>query len=379
MRISTLPPAAISRRDFLKLGSMALLGMALPSLPAIPLSFPLRTDSLLLGAAVTRKHSASLPRSQHPQDLLFQQGRVLEDSVTVYDAPTFSANRVKLLWLDAVISLQGVVYSEDTTSHNQVWYQLGENEYVHSGVVQPVRTSLNPLAASLPEGGALAEVTVPFTDAHWGPATSELVAYRYYYETTHWVIQVVTGDLGETWYAVLDDKWELTYYVPTSHLRIIPEEELTPLSPEVPAILKYLEVRLADQLVIAYEGYVPVFMARTASGGRFRDGNFDTPQGDYITFHKRPTRHMAAGNLAANGYDLPGVPWICYITKSGIAFHGTYWHNNFGAPRSHGCLNLTPQAAKWVYRWTHPYVHPNEQMRYEDYGTSVRISETGEL
>jgi len=52
---------------------------------------------------------------------------------------------------------------------------------------------------------------------------------------------------------------------------------------------------------------------------------------------------MARGNLAANGYDLPGVPWNSYITEEGIAFHGTYWHNNFGKPRSHGCINLTPR------------------------------------
>lgn len=278
-----------------------------------------------------------------------------------------------------MIPIQGVTYSEDDSSHNQVWYQLGEREYVHSGLVQPVRTTLNQSASSLPEGGVLAEVTVPYTDAHWRPSKSEPVAYRFYYETTHWAIGVFTSDDGTSWYQVLDDKWEFSYYVLASHLRIIPSGELAPITPHVPSILKYLEVRLADQLIIAYEGYLPVFMARIASGARFSDGNFTTPNGSFLTFHKRPSRHMAAGNLAANGYDLPGVPWICYFTESGIALHGTYWHNNYGAPRSHGCINLTPQASKWIYRWTHPVVHEFEQMRYEDYGTSVRISETGEL
>ncbi len=61
---------------------------------------------------------------------------------------------------------------------------------------------------------------------------------------------------------------------------------------------------------------------------------------------------MAAGDIASNGFDLPGVPWVLYITESGISFHGTYWHNDYGRPHSHGCINLAPQAAKWLFRWT---------------------------
>jgi lipoprotein-anchoring transpeptidase ErfK/SrfK len=114
-------------------------------------------------------------------------------------------------------------------------------------------------------------------------------------------------------------------------------------------------------------------MARVATGARFRDGDYFTPPGRHITFHKRPSRHMARGNLAANGYDLPGVPWVTYFTEEGVSIHGTYWHNDFGKPRSHGCVNLTPQAAKWVYRWTLPYVPPGEQKVYVDYGTILDV------
>jgi lipoprotein-anchoring transpeptidase ErfK/SrfK len=125
--------------------------------------------------------------------------------------------------------------------------------------------------------------------------------------------------------------------------------------------------------MIAYEFDEPVFMARVASGALFSNGDYTTPLGRHTTFHKRSSRHMARGNLAANGYDLPGVPWNSYITEDGIAFHGTYWHNNFGHPRSHGCINLTPQAAKWVYLWTIPTVPPNEPGIYELTGTVVDI------
>jgi lipoprotein-anchoring transpeptidase ErfK/SrfK len=84
---------------------------------------------------------------------------------------------------------------------------------------------------------------------------------------------------------------------------------------------------------------------------------------------------MAAGDIASSGFDLPGVPWVLYITKSGISLHGTYWHNDYGRPRSHGCINLTPQASKWLFRWTTPSVKAGKQFAYEDFGTAVHIFE----
>ena len=92
-----------------------------------------------------------------------------------------------------------------------------------------------------------------------------------------------------------------------------------------------------------------------------------------MTFHKRPSRHMAAGNLAANGYDLPGVPWVIYFTEEGIAIHGTFWHNDFGRPRSHGCINVAPHVAKWIYRWTNPEVPVHAQSVYKSYGTVLDV------
>ena len=158
-------------------------------------------------------------------------------------------------------------------------------------------------------------------------------------------------------------------------MRIIPEKELAPLSPDVSDSEKLIEVHLPRQLVLAYESSRLVFAARAATGGQYRSGRWTTPPGHFITSYKRPTRHMAAGDIASSGFDLPGVPWVLYITKSGISFHGTYWHNDYGRPRSHGCINLTPQASKWLYRWTSPAVKPGKQFAYEYFGTKVIISE----
>jgi lipoprotein-anchoring transpeptidase ErfK/SrfK len=50
-------------------------------------------------------------------------------------------------------------------------------------------------------------------------------------------------------------------------------------------------------------------------------------------------------------YDLPGVPWDLYFTAEGAVIHGAYWHDKFGQPWSHGCVNLSPQNAKKLYLW----------------------------
>jgi hypothetical protein len=302
-----------------------------------------------------------------------QQGRVIYENVSTYSAPSFNSDRVRIHWKDAVFPITKVTLGNDGPDHNRIWYKIGTEGYAHSGGIQPVRTQLNPVISEFPRQGLLAEVTVPYTDALWTPGERWHVAYRFYYETTHWIKGLVNGPDGDPYYHILEDKWDLEYYVPAVHLRVIPREELTLISPEVPNIGKRIEVHTDKQTVIAYEYNQPVFMVKAATGADFSTGKFLTPTGHHITNYKRPSRHMAAGNLAYNGYDLPGVPWIIYLTESGIAFHGTYWHNDFGKARSHGCINLPSKASKWLYRWTLPSVPYEEQSIYNISGTHVDV------
>ena len=64
---------------------------------------------------------------------------------------------------------------------------------------------------------------------------------------------------------------------------------------------------------------------------------------------------MAGGTNAA-GYDLPGISWTSLFVGDGVAIHSTFWHNDYGTPRSHGCINCRPEDAKWIFRWTEPPV-----------------------
>ena len=346
INLMNTPLSAISRRDFLKMAGYGLLGLSLPDF------------------------SQNLIQSFY-SDL---QGRVIEKSLWMYDEPSTKSERVEMYWRDLVIPLTGAI-SDDEDAYNRVWYEVDGKGYVYSGGIQPVDALLNNPVSEVPPSGLLGEISVPFTDAHEEPDTEAAVAHRLYYETVHWITDSVIGADGQTWYRLLDDKWELYYYIPGRHIRIIPDKELTPLSPDVPDSEKLIEVNLTRQLVLAYENSRLVFATRAATGSQYRSGRWTTPIGQFITFYKRPTRHMAAGDIASNGFDLPGVPWVLYITKSGISFHGTYWHNDYGRPRSHGCINLTPQASKWLYRWTVPAVKPGKPFAYEYFGTPVRIFE----
>lgn len=301
-------------------------------------------------------------------------GRGTDDSVPVFDKPSFSATLKRMYYRDVIFKIDEVTIGDEQPSYNRVWYRVNKEGYAHSGKIQPVELRLNQPASFIPSSGRLAEVSVPFTDAAVSLKDITRIAYRFYYSTVHWVTGVEKTPDGESWYLVYDERWKETYYARAKHLRLLTADELAPISPFVAAGDKRIEVWLQDQLVLAYENEQPVMITKAATGGRFSDGDYTTPFGNYITSRKRPSRHMASEDLAAaNSYDLPGVPWVSYITRSGISFHGTFWHNDFGKPRSHGCINLSPSAASWIYRWTMPVV-PFEQRTVEkETGTRVIV------
>jgi lipoprotein-anchoring transpeptidase ErfK/SrfK len=334
-----------SRRDFLKLTSYSFMGIFLP------------------------EFSSYLPQQG---DFANLQGRIIDRTVWAHDEPDSNSKRVKLYWHDLVVPITNTTIGSDETAYNRVWYQLEEGGYAYSGGIQPVRTILNK-PQQIPTRGVLGEVSVPYTDAYLEADVNSDLIYRLYYETVHWVAGAVDSKDGSVWYRLLDDKLDRYYYVPAKHIRLLSNEELAPLSPNVPEENKRVEVRLDEQLLLAYESGQIVFATRISTGGKRLSGKYTTPVGEFITYHKRPTRHMATGDIASNGFDLPGVPWVLYITESGISFHGTYWHNDYGRPHSHGCINMTPQAAQWLFRWTMPTVPPDKYLIYGYVGTKVEI------
>jgi lipoprotein-anchoring transpeptidase ErfK/SrfK len=119
------------------------------------------------------------------------------------------------------------------------------------------------------------------------------------------------------------------------------------LSPEPPTAMpalggeRWILVDLSDQRVTPYEGQTPVQSFLVSTGTLWTP----TVLGDYHIYVKYP-----AADMAGPGYYLPSVPYVMYFYQ-GYGLHGTYWHDNFGTPMSHGCVNLRTEDAAWLFDW----------------------------
>lgn len=109
---------------------------------------------------------------------------------------------------------------------------------------------------------------------------------------------------------------------------------------------KWVDVNLTTQTMIAFEGQTPVFTSKISSGVP----RHPTVEGTYRIYAKYVSTKMEGGQGTAEYYYIPNVPYTMYF-YSGYALHGAYWHNNFGHPMSHGCVNLPVDASKWMFEW----------------------------
>jgi hypothetical protein len=298
------------------------------------------------------------------------QGRTTYSGVPLYDAPSFKAKEMHLFGIDQVVNLKTEVEGDEGNPFNKAWYKVDAG-YTYSGWLQPVETKFQKPVYQIPAEGQLGEITVPTSETRLIPYTYAKNGYRLYYGSTHWVKKIiVTREEKSIWYEIYDIEIDKSFFVPYYNMRLIPAEELSLLSPDIPESEKLIHVDLPTQLVTAFEGDTMVFSSRCSSGSK----GTATPTGEFRTYHKGPSVHMNNQDEdVKNHYDLPGVPWCSFFTSLGNAFHGTYWHNDYGRPRSHGCINLTPQAAKWLYRWTIPSVAPDKELAYGHVGTRVEI------
>lgn len=113
------------------------------------------------------------------------------------------------------------------------------------------------------------------------------------------------------------------------------------------APIKRIEIDLSAQRLYAFEGEKKVFDFVISSGKPW----WPTPSGTYRPWTKLRYDRMRGGSVKyGTYYDLPNVPYVVYFYK-GYAIHGAYWHNNFGYPMSHGCVNVRPSEMALLYPW----------------------------
>ena len=285
--------------------------------------------------------------------------------------PSADAPIVKEVYEDTLFPIYREVVGESPAgSYTATWFETPYG-YAYSTNVQLVKNEPNEVETELPETsvgkGFWAEITVPYAGLIFqtepiSPWYQSIYDHnpRIYYSQVFWVDDIKDGSDGTKLYRAneLYGTYGDSVYADARAFRRIKDEDVAQIHPD--AQNKRIYADLTFQTLTCYEDDQEVFFCRMSSGAIYNnDGekvdNYATPTGDHSPHRKLISLHMAGG-LSGAGWDTPGVPWNFMFAPGGAAIHSVFWHNSFGMPRSHGCINCRPDDAKWIYRWTNPFV-----------------------
>jgi len=232
------------------------------------------------------------------------------------------------------------------------WYRTTRGKYVR---FEPV-LAVNPISShgymlkddeSFPVGIVLRKNIFA---RKWNSAGTHLVKNKdiVYDKFFGFAVKKNVNDLGKLYFQVDDEGQNFILSWSVAVLRKAVERP-----PEIPENSKWIHVDIGDQTLTAYEGSRPVYATLVSSGAEKKDEEFATPRGLYWIVSKNVTATMANLALDEEAYWIEDVPWTMYFYKS-YALHGAFWHNVFGNQRSHGCVNLAPADARWLFYWSEP-------------------------
>ncbi len=338
-----------TRREFLKLSTLSLVSFFVPpGLTSVIVPIGSRDDLM-----------------QSPPAAL---GRITSWRQSVRRNPTPTAELQAYRKYNEIIPLYSAVEGEAPWRSNPIWYRTRDG-FIHSGYVQPVKNQpQSEVLKSVPEPGFWGEISVPIAEARRQPA-SAYISRHLYYGTIYRVIDTVADESGNWWYRLQEGlSRSPNLYVRCATLRRLSPHDLAPISPG--RVDKWIQINRGKQTLICFEGRREVYHTSVATGMLTLETI--TPRGSYRVIIKRHTRHMVGGE-GADEYDLPGVAFPVYFTGSGIAIHGTYWHNDFGRPKSHGCINVRNQDAKWIFRWVEPVTPYDTYSQDVEPGAGTRV------
>ena len=122
---------------------------------------------------------------------------------------------------------------------------------------------------------------------------------------------------------------------------------------------KWIDINVRNQVLVAYEGTKPVYATLVSTG----EAGLDDPATTRATkrgifrIHTKYLTSTMDSRVVGEEFELRDVPYVQYFTE-GYALHAAYWHDVFGQPKSHGCINLAPEDARRLFFWTGPEVPP---------------------
>lgn len=298
-------------------------------------------------------------------------GRVCVGKVDIRKHPSVNAESTGVLYEDAIVVWLREVVGEIPGGRISARWVETPDGYIYAPSLQPVGNTINSPVSELPMSslghGMWVEVTTPFVDLYQenppprSPSLKETLYPRLYYSQIIWADDMRVGQDGRVRYR-LNERFGYgdIFWADAAAMRPLSENELAPISPDVENKKLLIDVTPKRQLLTAYEDDREVYFCQISSGAKWNSaGEFveewGTPVGPHPIWRKLISVHMSGGSTGG-GYDLAGIGWTCLFTGAGVAIHSTFWHNDYGTPRSHGCINAAPDDAKWVFRWTNPHV-----------------------
>ncbi len=269
-----------------------------------------------------------------------------------YATPVYRT--LEMVWANTPTGWRG---GRDTWVSIHESAELGSRVYYRTGYGWMPERALQFAAPSALHGvdllehstDRLAMVYWPKVNVHSKPGVAESAAIagtlEGYDVVSIFEEKVVNGVL---WYRIGDDRWLRSLFV----RRLDPARRPARIGPDE----KWIEVNLSQQVIIAHEGDTPVYATLVSTG---LPPKWPTVQGLFRIWIKYQLARMRGGDTPEDQYDLADVPWTMYFYR-GYGIHAAYWHDKFGAVRSHGCVNLSPADARWFFDWATPVI-PDDQ------------------
>jgi len=347
----------------------------------------LKTSGLAAGAILLPKN---LPSLAEEFPVSARLGRITVGKVEIKIRPDYDAPTVGTYYEDAVVPWLREVIGPWPFRNNQRWVETEEG-YIWGPNVQPVKNLSNQPVGAIPGGmeGVWVEVTVPWVEAildnpparssWWRMQSSKNLPPRFYYSQILWVDQIKEGSDGNLWYRINErygNPGDL-FWAPAEAFRPISKAEVVPINPEAENKQIVVDVSESRQTLACFENGKEVYYCRISSGKVPNTTPLTAIGSDgFHIWRKLHSLQMSGGSNQA-GWMIPGIGWVSFFYLEGVAIHSTFWHNNFGEPSSHGCINVAPEDAKWIFRWASP-ITPFEEgdivVSGSD-GTPVRVIE----
>lgn len=343
----------------------------------------LRLSTIGLGSAFLSSTSRSFFFENFPESQ--KLGRVCFGRWDLKAKPDYDAETVGQVYDDEVVIWLSEIAGRWPYRNNQKWIETPEG-YLWGAYIQPVHNTSNEPVLEIPQTsigpGMWVEVTVPYIDLnivnppprhpYFRNRYENNLPLRFYYSQILWVDQVRTNSNNIVEYRINEkygNRGDI-FWADARAFRPVNENELTPISPEIDDKRVVVDISPHRQVLSCFEGSSEVYYCRVSSGRA--EGS--TPLGTFGIWRKLISIHMEGGTAVA-GWDVCGVGWTNLFTSNGVAIHSTYWHNNFGETESNGCVNVSPEDAKWIFRWTYPGVtyDPGENTITDYSATKVSI------